>query len=186
MRAPRIAIAIGILTPALVLAVLVSARAQISFPSGAPPVPLAPPPPPPGAPSALATPQVIPPLAPAPGIPTTGAGASLISSTPRPFACTCSGPGFGVHWAGNVVSTSPILARRQASGACTSLRLNENAQSPFIPPPQFSVAPVPSSPSSANGSVVTLAPGASQGLAEQPLVRSRLTIVAQCSQCACD
>jgi hypothetical protein len=186
MRAPKLAIAIGLLTPIMMLALLVSARAQISFPAGAPPAPLAPPPAPPGAPAALATPQVIPPLAPAPGIPSAGAGASLIASTPRPFACSCSGPGFNTHWVGNVVALSPITARQEASGACSAYNLNAHAQSPFIPPPQFSVATVPSSPSSANGSVVTLAPGTAQAFANQPLASGRFAIAAECSRCACD
>ncbi len=187
MRVPKIAIAL--LTPVLMLAIIVSARAQISLPSGAPPVPLAPPPPPPGAPAALGTPQqVLPQLAPAPGIPTTGAGASLISSTPRPFTCSCSGPGFNTHWVGNVVATNPIIAREEATGSCIAFNANDHAASPFIPPPQFQTAPIPSVQTGATtGSVVN--PGAGllpQPGSTQPLVVSRLTIDAACSRCACD
>jgi hypothetical protein len=188
MRAPKFAIAIVLLTPILMLAVFVSARAQIGFPSGAPPAPLAPPPPPPGAPSVLATPAVVPPLAPAPTVAAVGAGSSLISSTPRPFACSCSGPGFNTHWVGNVVAPNPIIAREEASGSCIAFNSNDHAQSPFIAPPQFQAAPIPSTQTSAaTGSVVN--PGAGllpQPGSTQPLVVSRLTIAAACSRCACD
>ncbi len=187
MRAPKFAIAL--LTPLLTLAIIVAAHAQISFPSGAPAAPLAPPPPPPGAPAALGTPQqVLPQLAPAPGIPTLGAGASLISSTPRPFACSCSGPGFNTHWVGNVVAPNPIIAREEATGSCIAFKTNDHAQSPFIPPPQFQNAPIPSvQTSAAPGSVAN--PGVGllpQPGSTQPLMVGRLTIAAACSRCACD
>ena len=155
------------------------ARAQIGGLPAAPPAPIAP------RPSAPRLPQgVLPQLLAAPEVPSI-----LLASpaaTPRAFRCTCSGPGSGAQWAGQVVAPDYVIASRAASGACTAYVLNGAAVSPIIPTPAFGFRP-PAVPQT--GAAAQL----NTGVLRQPsaITRGQLQLepfiaASSCSNCACN
>jgi hypothetical protein len=199
MRAARLAIAVIMLTPILLVGAGESifvqpAFGQIGGPPGAPGAPLAPPAAP-GAPQALPTVGALPQLAPAPGARRLVQATPL--ATPRVFRCTCSGPGFPTAWTGRVPAPSYIIAREQASRACLGFVINAHAQSPFINPPGSGfTATRQNLPGTLNslppGQVTvprgTILPGL-QGTAGAGISKGQLAglvIPSECQQCACD
>ena len=186
MRAVRLVIALLIVLPIMLLA-LSEPRlsrqpfAQITAAPG--PVPLTAPAAP-GQPRAFSTIGALPALAPAPG--STLAAAPTAQPTSRVFRCTCSAPGNWTEWAGTVPSSSYILARQSARGACANSLLNANAPSAYIP--QTSGGFSAQRPQVYNGTAFTQRAQVQTSVG-QTVLQQRFRVSelgGQCSQCACN
>lgn len=185
MRAVRLAIAILIVSPILMLALSDSRLsrqpcAQITAAPG--PVPLTAPVAP-GQPQPFSTIGVLPPLAPAPGA--TPLAASAVP-TPRAFRCTCGAPGTWTEWAGIVSSSSYVLASQAARGQCANYLLNANAPSPFIP--QTGSTLNQQRPTIYNGTAFTQRAQVNTSVGQSFLQQrsQAVPLSNECSRCACN
>jgi hypothetical protein len=186
MRSVRLAIAVLIVSPILMLALSESRLSRQPFAqvTAAPgPVPLTPPSAP-GQPASFATIGALPSLAPAPGtVPLVGA---TVVPTPRAFRCTCSAPGNWTQWAGVVSSSSYVLASQSARGQCASYILNANAPSAYIA--QEGSTAGQQRPTIYNGTAFTqraqVSTSVGQSFLQQRSSESDLTN--SCTRCACN
>ncbi len=135
---------------------------------------------PPAGPAQLPAPvttAIAPILAPLPGLPTA-------SPTPlqRAFNCSCSGPGTGTSWMGQVTAQGYFAARQAAVGTCVGYNSNHE------PPPPSQTA------RSSTGATVPILPQANvPGAAAQlgsslpgTLNFSTSQDLQRCSHCVCD
>jgi hypothetical protein len=187
MRAVRITIVLLIASTIFMLALSDSRLSRQPFAqvTAAPgPVPLTAPAAP-GQPQPFSTIGALPSLAPAPG--STVAAAATAAPTPRVFRCTCSAPGTWTEWAGNVSSSSYILARQSARGQCASYLLNESPPSAYIPQASSNTLSG-QRPTTYNGTAFTQRAQVSTSVGQSFLTQRSQTsqLTTECSQCACN
>jgi hypothetical protein len=157
-RISRLLIALAIMTPLALTAVMLFQGARVGHAQFAPTP----------APFAATPPNGLPQLMPAPGIP--GLSQASASPTPRVFNCSCrQAPGpaqlpsfAGTIWMGRVQASSFFMARQTAAGQCLQAFNNKTTQSAFIPPRVSSFLPA------------------------TPLGTLPTPVVQLCGSCACD
>ena len=165
---------------------------QVGWSQLPPPTPLVVPQPPPSPPAQLPAPittAVAPPVIAIPSQP-----APYSPPGPRVFNCSCSGPGVGTRWMGQVTAPNYFSARQSAGGACTGY-----VQSKL--PPRFGAAggvgaanryaAMPGASQNAGAANnYAPAPGAAEGVGaanNYSSLPSGLTFTStMCSQCTCD